>query len=152
MEVKPQPVLVTSSEMKKIKNAIEDVKSNGGLIRSIFENYNEPNSSVEWEVDAAVECFQMFSSRWTIEILAALYIAGDRRFNEMRGLLKGISSRTLSDKLGACQKSGLVDRIVEEGPPVRVTYKLTEHGLSCGRLLGPLIGYMKIHKGLVREL
>ena len=105
MEVRPQPVLVTSSEMKKIKNAIEDVKSNGGLIRSIFENYNEPNSSVEWEVDAAVECFQMFSSRWTIEILAALYIAGDRRFNEMRGLLKGISSRTLSDNSELAKKA-----------------------------------------------
>ena len=103
-------------------------------------------------MDAAVECFQIFSSRWTIEILAALYIAGDRRFNEMRTLLRGISSRTLSDKLSACQRNGLVERVVEDGPPVRVSYKLTDHGESCGWLLGPLIGYMKIEKGLVKGI
>ena len=70
----------------------------------------------------------------------------------MRTLLGGISSRTLSDKLSACQKNGLVDRVVEEGPPIRVTYRLTEHGKACGRLLGVLIAYMKIEKGLVRSV
>ena len=95
--------------------------------------------------------FEMFSSRWTIEILAALYIAGDRRFNELRTLLRGISSRTLSDKLTTCQEHGLVERVVEEGPPIRVTYRLTTHGRTCGRLLGPLVAYMKTHKELIES-
>jgi len=141
---------IPSNDLQKVHSAIDEVKSNGSLIRNIFENHANPQTAIEWEVDAAVECFQIFSSRWTIEILAALYIAGDRRFNEMRTLLRGISSRTLSDKLSACQKSGLVDRVVEDGPPVRVSYRLTDHGRSCGKLLGPLIGYMKIQKGLVK--
>ena len=87
----------------------------------------------------------MFTSRWTIEILATLYIAGERRFNELRKLLAGISSRTLCEKLKACTENGLLDRIVVDGPPVRVTYRLTEHGLRAGRLLGPLVAYMNIH-------
>jgi len=114
-----------------------------------FASYYDDDVDIGWEVDAAVDSFQMFSSRWTIEILAALYIAGDRRFNELRTLLRGISSRTLSDKLTTCQEHGLVDRVVEEGPPIRVTYRLTTHGRTCGRLLGPLVAYMKIHKDLV---
>lgn len=145
-----KPKKIEKNDIAKIMEFIEDVKTTGGMIRNKFEEYADPLTSIEWEVDAAVECFDIFSSRWTIEILAALYIAGDRRFNEMRTLLRGISSRTLSDKLSACQKNGLVDRVVEEGPPIRVTYRLTEHGKTCGRLLGVLIAYMKIEKGLVR--
>ena len=145
-----KPKKMEKNDIAKILEFIEDVKTTGGMIRNKFEEYADPMTSIEWEVDAAVECFDIFSSRWTIEILAALYIAGDRRFNEMRTLLRGISSRTLSDKLSACQKNGLVDRVVEEGPPIRVTYRLTEHGKTCGRRLGVLIAYMKIEKGLVR--
>lgn len=152
MEKSHTSVNIPKSDIMKVQSAIEEVKTNGSLIRSIFESHADPINAVEWEVDAAVECFQIFSSRWTIEILAALYIAGDRRFNEMRTLLRGISSRTLSDKLSACQRNGLVERVVEDGPPVRVSYKLTDHGKSCGRLLGPLIGYMKIEKGLVKGI
>jgi hypothetical protein len=28
-------------------------------------------------------------------------------------------------------------------------YRLTSHGRNCGRLLGPLVAYMKIHNDLV---
>jgi len=104
---------------------------------------------LNWEVDAAVEALNVFGSRWTIEILSTLYIAGDRRFNEMKHLLKGISSRTLSDKLRYLADEGLVERIVTDGPPVRVTYRLSAHGMTCGRLLSPLVAFMKIHLGSI---
>ena len=98
------------------------------MIRRSFESYYDDDFDVGWEVDAAVDAFSIFSSKWTIEILATLYIAGERRFNEMRTLLRGISSRTLSDKLTTCVQNGLVDRVVEDGPPIRVIYRLTDHG------------------------
>jgi len=119
------------------------------MIRRSFESYYDDDFGVGWEVDAAVDAFSIFSSKWTIEILATLYIAGDRRFNEMRALLRGISSRTLSDKLKTCVQNGLVDRVVEDGPPIRVIYRLTDHGREAGRLLGPLVAYMKLHQGHV---
>ena len=67
----------------------------------------------------------------------------------MRNLIKGISSRTLSDKLTHCADLGLVNRIVDEGPPIRVRYQLTDHGRNAGRLLSPLVAYMKIQQGRV---
>ena len=140
---------VSDEDFKKVQKAINDVKDEGKLIRSVFEDYYGEQIDISWEVDAAVDAFSIFSSRWTIEILATLYIAGERRFNEMRKLLRGISSRTLSDKLTRCTETGLVERIVEDGPPIRVTYKLTDHGRDAGRLLSPLVGYMKIMQGRV---
>ena len=119
------------------------------MIRRVFESYYSDGFDVSWEVDAAVDAFSIFSSKWTIEILATLYIAGERRFNEMRTLLRGISSRTLSDKLTTCVQNGLIDRVVVEGPPIRVIYRLTDHGREAGRLLSPLVAYMKLHQGRV---
>ena len=140
---------ITARDMKSIKQALEEVEDNGAMIRRIFGEYNDDEFDVSWEVDSAVDAFSIFSSRWAIEILATLYIAGDRRFNEMRRLLRGISSRTLSDKLTTCVQNGRVARIVEDGPPIRVIYRLTEHGREAGRLLSPLVAYMKIHQGRV---
>ncbi|MGB1436233.1 MAG: winged helix-turn-helix transcriptional regulator [Candidatus Thalassarchaeaceae archaeon] len=145
-----EPMKITNSDYEVIDEAIKEVKKSGTKIRKTFAPYNENGEyDIEWEVGAAVEAFSSFSSRWSIEILAALYIAGDRRFNEMRNLLKGISSRTLSDKLTHCADLGLVNRIVDEGPPIRVRYQLTEHGRNAGRLLSPLVAYMKIQQGRV---
>lgn len=144
---------ITGDDFNTIDAAIDGVKENGTTIRKTLAHYNDNGEyDIEWEVGAAVEAFSSFSSRWSIEILAALYIAGDRRFNEMRKLLKGISSRTLSDKLTRCVELGLVNRIVDEGPPIRVRYQLTDHGRNAGRLLSPLVAYMKIKQGkLVAE-
>ena len=144
-----QPMVMSDEDFKKVEVTINDVKENGIEIRNIFEGYYDENFDIDWEVDAAVDAFSIFSSKWTIEILATLYIAGERRFNEMRKLLRGISSRTLSDKLTKCAESGLVERIVEEGPPIRVKYRLTDHGRDAGRLLGPLVAYMKVRQGRI---
>ena len=103
-----QPMAVSDEDFKKVEAAIDDVVEEGKNIRTIFENYYDSEIDISWEVDASVDAFSIFSSRWTIEILATLYIAGERRFNEMRKLLRGISSRTLSDKLTKCTETGLV--------------------------------------------
>ena len=145
-----EKMVLTNSDFKKITTALDEVQDNGRNIRQIFQGYyEEGEEDMSWEVDAAVVSFSMFSSRWTTEILSALYIAGDKRFNQLRTLLRGISSRTLSDKLTACVENGLVERIVDDGPPIRVMFRLTSHGRNCGRLLGPLVAYMKIHNDLV---
>ena len=101
------PMILNSEEYKKIENAISATEEIGSNVRELFrKNSNEVLFStgdkihdISWEVEAAVEALDVFASRWTIEILATLYIAGERRFNELRRLLVGISSRTLSDKL-----------------------------------------------------
>ena len=92
------PMVLPPTELKIVSDKISETIQNGGSIRSLLEDHSgQGQFDLNWEVDAAVEALNVFGSRWTIEILSTLYIAGDRRFNEMKHLLKGISSRTLSD-------------------------------------------------------
>ena len=102
----PEPPMILSPEdMQEIESSIVTTEGMGARIRQIFggnrlkENPSFGVHDIAWEVEASVDALDVFTSRWTIEILATLYIAGDRRFNELRKLLVGISSRTLSDKL-----------------------------------------------------
>ncbi len=70
---------------------------------------------------------------WNGLIIAALHIRGELRFSEIGGLI-GIADRMLSERLKELETRGLVDRVVDGGPPVRVSYRLTEigHGLRRG--------------------
>ena len=145
------PMRLSSEDMLEIESSIVTTEGMGARIRQILGEYHGGDHDMSWEVKASVEALDVFTSRWTIEILATLYSAGDRRFNELRKLLAGISSRTLSDKLRKCTENGLHDRIVVEGPPVRATYRLTDHGQRAGRLLGSLVAYMKLQKGSVQH-
>ena len=145
------PMILSPEDMLEIESSVVTTEGMGARIRQILGEYHGGEHDMSWEVKASVEALDVFTSRWTIEILATLYIAGDRRFNELRKLLAGISSRTLSDKLRKCTENGLLDRIVIEGPPVRVTYRLTDHGQRAGRLLGSLVAYMKLQKGSVQQ-
>ena len=148
----PEPPLeLPSTVLDDLESHIKGTIDNGRMIRDLLaEHSNKGPWSTTWEVEAAVEALNVFGSRWTIEILAALYIAGPRRFNQLKTLLSGISSRTLSDKLTYLSKEGLLIRQVNDGPPVRVTYILSDHGTTCGRLLSPLVAHLKIQRGSVK--
>ena len=146
------PLTLSSSDLADIENHVEETISNGKHIRDILASNSRGGPwNTEWEVEAAVEALHVFGSRWTIEILSTLYIAGPRRFNQLKTLLSGISSRTLSDKLRFLVEEELVIRQVDDGPPVRVDYILSEHGATCGRLLSPLVAHLKIRSGSVKS-
>lgn len=73
---------------------------------------------------AAVE---LIGKRWTGAIICAL-TERPMRFGELRKAVPGLSDRLLSQRLRELEGEGLVERSVEAGTPVRVTYSLTEKG------------------------
>ena len=144
------PMSIPNEQFSVIENNIQSTIEQGTKIRKLLAKHsNKGPYNAEWEVEAAVEALHVFASRWTIEILATLYITGPRRFNEMKNMLSGISSRTLSDKLRFLSEEGLVLRLVTDGPPVKVNYELSDHGRTCGRLLSPLVAHLKMVAGSV---
>ena len=151
--IKPEPPLsLSNTALNEIVSRVDNTVSNGKQIRDVLAaNSKGGPYNTEWEVEAAVEALHVFGSRWTIEILSTLYIAGPRRFNQLKTLLSGISSRTLSDKLRFLVEEELVIRQVDDGPPVKVEYILSEHGITCGRLLSPLVAHLKIRNGSVKS-
>ncbi|MBE9498371.1 MULTISPECIES: winged helix-turn-helix transcriptional regulator [Streptomyces] len=76
---------------------------------------------------AVTRVFHVLGKRWTGLILAAL-MSGPGHFAELRRAVPGISERMLSDRLTELATLGLVFRSVEEGPPLRVSYRLTDSG------------------------
>jgi len=143
---------IPNEDFEAVQQGIDQTITEGTRIRQrLAQHSNQGPYNAEWEVEAAVEALHVFASRWTIEILATLYITGPRRFNEMKNMLSGISSRTLSDKLRFLTDEGLVNRVVTDGPPVKVSYELSSHGMTCGRLLSPLVAHLKIRAGSVRS-
>jgi DNA-binding HxlR family transcriptional regulator len=73
---------------------------------------------------AAIE---LIGKRWTGAIICTLS-ERPMRFREVARAVPGLSDRLLSQRLRELEEEGLVQREVEAGTPVRVTYSLTEKG------------------------
>ena len=80
--------------------------------------------------DAALaRAFEFLGKRWNGVILGTL-TSGPAAFSELRRAVVGISDSVLSDRLSELASAGLVLRTVQEGPPVAVSYRLTQAGLA----------------------
>jgi DNA-binding HxlR family transcriptional regulator len=99
----------------------------------------EPPGSVCPHFHAAIE---LIGKRWTGAIVWAL-TERPQRFGELSKAVPGVSDRLLSRRLRELEEEGLVQREVEPGSPVRVTYSLTEAGAD----LGPAIAELKAWAG-----
>ncbi|PBC62281.1 transcriptional regulator [Streptomyces sp. Tue6028] len=79
--------------------------------------------------DGMTRVFQLLGKRWTGLVVAVL-LQRPVHFTELRRAIPGISERMLSDRLTELGAAGLVVREVDEGPPLRVSYRLTEAGAA----------------------
>jgi DNA-binding HxlR family transcriptional regulator len=78
---------------------------------------------------ALVHAFAFLGKRWNGVILGTL-IEGAASFSELRRAVEGISDSVLSERLTELGAAGLVSRTVDEGPPLAVSYALTESGAA----------------------
>jgi DNA-binding HxlR family transcriptional regulator len=78
---------------------------------------------------------ELIGRRWTGALLMLLVGRESARYNELLAAVPGISDRLLSERLRELEAEGIVERVVEPGPPVRVSYRLTE----SGRALQPAV-------------
>ena len=85
-----------------------------------------------------VRAFDLLGKRWTGVLLGTLR-GGTVGFRTLARAVPGISDSVLSERLGELTATGLVVRTVEEGPPVSVTYTLTE----AGRALLPALDQIR---------
>ncbi|MFD3519087.1 winged helix-turn-helix transcriptional regulator [Streptomyces sp. NPDC058653] len=94
--------------------------------------------------DGMTRVFGLLGKRWTGLIVAAL-TKQPAHYAELRRAVPGISERMLSDRLTELATAGLVLREVDAGPPLRVTYCLTESGKAIEPALRELLIWSQAH-------
>ncbi|MEV7799303.1 helix-turn-helix domain-containing protein [Microbacterium foliorum] len=88
--------------------------------------------------DAAVTlAFSVLGKRWNGMIVSSLG-GGPSTFVSLRRAVSGISDTVLSDRLAELAEAGLVARAVDAGPPVTVSYSLTDSGRGLLPILDQL--------------
>lgn len=85
--------------------------------------------------DAALaRAFKFLGKRWNA-VLIGILSDGPTGFRELSRATGRISDSVLSDRLAELTRAGLITRTVDEGPPVSVSYDLTD----CGKALMPAL-------------
>ncbi|MEV7977407.1 helix-turn-helix domain-containing protein [Streptomyces sp. NPDC086519] len=96
-------------------------------------------------VDAGItRVFHVLGKRWNGPILSVL-LDRPTHFASLRRAIPGISERMLSDRLAELGAAGLVVREVDEGPPLRVSYRLTAAGAALEPSLKALGDWARDH-------
>lgn len=92
-----------------------------------------PTSGVECGAPASscdvalIRAFRFLGKRWSGVILGTL-TGGPLGFAELGRRVEGISDSVLAERLNELHTTGLVVREVQIGPPVSVTYSLSDAG------------------------
>lgn len=88
------------------------------------------------------------TTRWGVLVLALL-LDGQQRFGELAAAVSGVSDKMLSQTLKTLTSDGFVERVVEDGPPVRVSYRLTEVGFEVASRVAELVEWLESNVGAI---
>lgn len=83
--------------------------------------------AVDSQCQAFQQAIEVLGRPWTALILNVLQ-QRPLRFSELSAAAQGPGDKVLSARLKDLEANGLVVRQVHPGPPIRVTYQLTERG------------------------
>src|SRR6201987_1834596 len=77
---------------------------------------------------------ELIGKRWTGAVVKAL-VPAPARFNQLLAGIPGISDRVLTERLRELETEGIVERLVDPGSPVGVSYRPP----ARGRALEPFL-------------
>jgi len=83
--------------------------------------------SVDCHCRAFQAAIEILAKPWNALILTVLQ-PGPLRFTELAAQAEGPGDKVLSARLKELEGCGLIERRVDPGPPIKVTYELTTRG------------------------
>ncbi len=87
----------------------------------------------------------VFQGKWMIDVLFTIALLGEPHFNDLLKAIPKIGSRILTTRLKQLESRKIIVRNVVTSQPVRVTYSLSEFGLSFIALMFPVILHCLTH-------
>lgn len=122
------------ARMERTLHAIQDT------LQRILEKQEMRFEDLKEVINSLERSFSLLSQKWNLEILYTLFLRNSMGFGGLKKIL-GVNSRSLSDKLKTLKHYGYIQRTVQQGPPLRVTYSLSERGKNTVLLALPLLYY-----------
>jgi DNA-binding HxlR family transcriptional regulator len=83
----------------------------------------------------------VIGEKWSLLILRDLFRKGPLRFQQFEAGLPGVAPNTLSARLKALEREGVIATRLYESHPPRYEYFLTEKGKALGPVLKALHGW-----------
>ena len=83
---------------------------------------------------------RIVSGKWTLLIIRDL-TTGTKRFSELERSLEGISPKTLSERLSALEREGMLNRKTYAEVPPKVEYSLTQKGQALASVIEAMREY-----------
>lgn len=99
----------------------------------------EPHENIVCPVARTAD---IISGKWTLLIIRDL-TTGTKRFSELERSLVGISPKTLSERLTALEREGVLHRQTYAEVPPKVEYSLTEKGQALVDVIEAMRSYGK---------
>ena len=96
-----------------------------------------PRNSTQALPEEVARAADLLGRRWVLAIVYASH-GGAIRFNEFKRTIVGISPKTLAQRLEELEDAGILERLVLEGRPPRVEYRLTDAGRRLRALVRAL--------------
>jgi len=94
---------------------------------------------------ALKDTMNVVSGKWKLPIIAALFYQKNR-FKDLLESLEGITPRMLSKELKELEINGMIERKVNNHPPVLVAYNLTESGKNIITVIDAMIDWGLMHR------
>ena len=118
--------------MKEVGLSKETVTDNQTVVvqkklKKIFGHLDPKNPP---EICPIRDILSPVTDKWSILIM--LYLGGYNtlRFNQLKTMLYGVSSKSLTERLKHLEKDGYILRTMFSEVPIRVEYQLTEFGYN----------------------
>ncbi|MFX1397972.1 MAG: winged helix-turn-helix transcriptional regulator [Promethearchaeota archaeon] len=116
-----------------------------GVMREFKENIRE-NNQVNIDTSYIDLFFYLINKKWTTEIILTINYTKELYFNSLKRLLNLINTRTLVNRLKSLCKLGIIERIVHDVQPVRVSYKITQFGEDLCSIYTSIMMYLVLNK------
>ncbi len=117
-----------------------------------MENEGRQDVTCEHELGAIRDSLEILGGKWKLRIMRHLnnHINEIKTFKKIQREVDGISAKMLSKELQELEINLLVTRTVMDTKPVKVSYAITEYGLSVFPVTDSLVNWGLNHRKKIK--
>src|SRR5437016_5810659 len=85
--------------------------------------------------------FKIIGKKFTVHILRNMTLLGQTGFDQCLDSIEGLNPKTLSANLREMEKTGIIERRIYPGTPVKIEYSITQKGKALKPVLEAMAAY-----------